>query len=78
MEAEFDTEERQFCADALKTLFDNMKDEVDVNVFMEGCLALSFTYMVQFAEMDSIYAMLNDIQQRFGEDLEQEAKPTCH
>ena len=33
---------------------------------------------VQFAEMDSIYAMLNDIQQRFGEDLEQEAKPTCH
>mgnify|MGYP003124426832 FL=1 len=75
---EVETDDREFCADALRTLFDNMKEEVDMDVFMEVCLALSFTYMVQFANMDSIHAMLNDIQQRFGEDLEQEAKPTCH
>ena len=58
MEAEFDTEERQFCADALKTLFDNMKDEVDVNVFMEVCslirlrknisIILHTTYLIFF------------------------------
>lgn len=75
---EVETDDREFCADALRTLFDNMKEEVDMDVFMEVCLALSFTYMVQFANMDSIHAMLNDIQQRFGEDLKQEAKPTCH
>ena len=75
---EVETADREFCADALRTLFDNMKEEVDMDVFMEVCLALSFTYMVQFANMDSIHAMLNDIQQRFGEDLKQEAKPTCH
>ena len=75
---EVETDDREFCADALRTLFDNMKEEVDMAVFMEVCLALSFTYMVQFANMDSIHAMLNDIQQRFGEDLKQEAKPTCH
>ena len=75
---EVETDDREFCADALRTLFDNMKEEVDMYVFMEVCLALSFTYMVQFANMDSIHAMLNDIQQRFGEDLKQEAKPTCH
>ena len=75
---EVKTDDREFCADALRTLFDNMKEEVDMDVFMEVCLALSFTYMVQFANMDSIHAMLNDIQQRFGEDLKQEAKPTCH
>ena len=75
---EVETDAREFCADALRTLFDNMKEEVDMDVFMEVCLALSFTYMVQFANMDSIHAMLNDIQQRFGEDLKQEAKPTCH
>ena len=75
---EVETDDREFCADALRTLFDNMKEEVDMDVFMEVCLALSFTYMVQFANMDSIHAMLNDIQQRFGEDLEQEANPTCH
>tara|TARA_Y100001937_G_scaffold3683_1_gene4961 strand:+ start:43 stop:273 length:231 start_codon:yes stop_codon:yes gene_type:complete len=75
---EVETDDREFCADALRTLFDNMKEEVDMDVFMEVCLALSFTYMVQFANMDSIHAMLNDIQQRFGEELEQEAKPTCH
>ena len=75
---EVETDDREFCADALRTLFDNMKEEVDMDVFMEVCLALSFTYMVQFANMDSIHAMLNDIQQRVGEDLKQEAKPTCH
>ena len=75
---EVETDDREFCDDALRTLFDNMKEEVDMDVFMEVCLALSFTYMVQFANMDSIHAMLNDIQQRFGEDLKQEAKPTCH
>ena len=75
---EVEPDDREFCADALRTLFDNMKEEVDMDVFMEVCLALSFTYMVQFANMDSIHAMLNDIQQRFGEDLKQEAKPTCH
>ena len=75
---EVETDDREFCADALRTLFDNMKEEVDMDVFMEVCLALSFTYMVQFANMDSIHAMLNDIQQRFGEDLKQEAKPRCH
>ena len=75
---EVETDAREFCADALRTLFDNMKEEVDMDVFMEVCLALSFTYMVQFANMDSIHAMLNDIQQRFGEDVKQEAKPTCH
>jgi len=75
---EVETDDREFCADALRTLFDNMKEEVDMDVFMEVCLALSFTYMVQFANMDSIHAMLNDIQQRFGEDVKQEAKPTCH
>ena len=75
---EVETDDREFCADALRTLFDNMKEEVDMDVFMEVCLALSFTYMVQFANMDSIHAMLNDIQQRFGEDLKQEGKPTCH
>ena len=75
---EVETDDREFCADALRTLFDNMKEEVDMDVFMEVCLALSFTYMVQFANMDSIHAMLNDIQQRFGEDLKQETKPTCH
>ena len=75
---EVETDDREFCADALRTLFDNMKEEVDMDVFMEVCLALSFTYMVQFANMDSIHAMLNDFQQRFGEDLKQEAKPTCH
>ena len=75
---EVETDDREFCADALRTLFDNMKEEVDMDVFMEVCLALSFTYMVQFANMDSIHAMLNDIQQRFGEDLKQEANPTCH
>ena len=75
---EVETDDREFCADALRTLFDNMKEEVDMDVFMEVCLALSFTYMVQFANMDSIHAMLNDIQQRFGEELEQEAKPICH
>ena len=75
---EVETDDREFCADALRTLFDNMKEEVDMDVFMDVCLALSFTYMVQFANMDSIHAMLNDIQQRFGEDLKQEAKPTCH
>jgi hypothetical protein len=77
MEVEFDTEERQFCADALKTLFDNMKDEVDPNTFMEVCLALSFTYMVQFAEMNTIYAMLHDIHQKFGE-ISKEEEPICH
>ena len=75
---EVETDDRECCADALRTLFDNMKEEVDMDVFMEVCLALSFTYMVQFANLDSIHAMLNDIQQRFGEDLKQEAKPTCH
>ena len=75
---EVETDDREFCADALRTLFDNMKEEVDMDVFMEVCLALSFTYMVQFANMDSIHAMLNDIQQRFGEDLKHEGKPTCH
>ena len=75
---EVETDDREFCADALRTLFDNMKEEVDMDVFMEVCLALSFRYMVQFANMDSIHAMLNDMQQRFGEDLKQEAKPTCH
>ena len=75
---EVETDDREFCADALRTLFANMKEEVDMDVFMEVCLALSFTYMVQIANMDSIHAMLNDIQQRFGEDLKQEAKPTCH
>ena len=41
MQIEFATEEQQFCAEVIETMYESMQKEgIDMLVFMEVCLAL--------------------------------------
>ena len=59
MQIEFATEEQQFCAEVIETMYESMQKEgIDMLVFMEVCLALSNTYLMHEGEEEFVGNML--------------------